>query len=121
MPKHLVFVEVENDKIIRIIKNKSDVWKLLPDRVRQVPKAYAVGEIRNQVFDRSKGQCEDCGRRITKVTGELHERIPKGNGGEVSLANCCFLCYYCHQSRPDAAHGNRRWHPAKFTTQKKEL
>lgn len=106
-------MEVENDKIVRIIKNKSDVWKLPPEKVQQVPKAYAVSEIRNQVFDRSHGHCDDCGRLVTKVTGEMHERVAKGKGGEVSLANCVFLCYGCHQQRPDSEHGNRRWQSAK--------
>lgn len=109
MAKQSVFVEVEDGKIIRILRTTAEAWRLPAERVQQWPRSEAVKAIREQVFDRSKGECEDCGRRVTKMTGEMHERIPKGKGGEVSLANSCFLCYYCHQGRKDSAHGDRRW------------
>lgn len=109
MPKQLVWVEVDGDRPIRILRNHLEVWKLPLEQVRQWPKSEAVKNIRDQVFDRCKGECEHCGKRVTKLTGELHEMIHKSLGGEVSLDNCRFLCHGCHQGRKDSEHGERRW------------
>ena len=85
-----------------------------------MPKAEAVGSIRRQVFERARNpltglvECENCGRIITWEFGEMHERVPKGNGGEVSLGNCEALCRECHTGSQDSAHGNRRWQTAKL-------
>ena len=114
MAKQLVFVEVEDGRIIRILRTTAQAWRLPAERVQQLAKSEAVKAIREQVVARSNGECEDCGRRITPVTGEMHERVPRGKGGEVSLANCCFLCYYCHQG-PNGEHGDRYWGGRKGT------
>lgn len=105
-----VFVEVDGvGNPIRIIRLTSDVWKMPSGKVRQWPKADAVRAIRDAVFARADGCCEFCGRRITKVTGEMHEKTPKGDGGEVSLENSVMLCHFCHTGRADSEHGTRRW------------
>lgn len=110
-----VFVEVnEQGQPIRILRNNLEVWKLSSDVVRQWPKSEAVREIRSQVFARANGECEYCGARITPVTGEMHEKLAKGNGGEVSLENSVALCHGCHTGRKDSEHGNRRFNSSKI-------
>lgn len=121
MSARLVFVEIdESEAILRILNNTRDAMALPAERVRQYPKAYAVKQIRDFVFNRSKDDdgiscCERCGRSLTEFTGHMHERHPKGervNGvyGEVSRDNSVFICANCHVIGPDSAHGNRRWH-----------
>ena len=103
---------------IRIFRDKS--WRDFPeDFVRIMDKRSAVGCIREQVYERSRGEagpeCERCGRTITWKTMEMNEIIPKGSGGEVSLSNCEALCHACHQGGPNSAHGNRRWQTSKLS------
>jgi 5-methylcytosine-specific restriction endonuclease McrA len=52
--------------------------------------------------------CEFCGNVITQGTGHMHEKLFKGNGGEVSLDNCVAICAACHIGK-DGEHGNRKW------------
>ena len=108
-----VYVEVVDGKIIRIIRPQSDVWKLDADQFDLVSHGHAVSEIRKQVFKRANGECELCGALITEQTGELHEMLPKGNGGEVSIANSKAICHGCHTGRWDSEHGDRRWNGRK--------
>jgi 5-methylcytosine-specific restriction endonuclease McrA len=103
---------------VRIFRDRQ--WRDFPSgQVVEMTKAEAVKSIREQVFERSRNpltglyECEKCGRIITWDTGEMNERIPKGSGGEVSIANCEALCHGCHQVGPDSAHGDRRWQTAK--------
>jgi len=107
--KQLVFVEIRESKIYRILRTNADAWRLPSETVQQWPRAEAVKTIRQQVFERSKGECEDCGKRITWDNGELNEIVPKSSGGEVSMENCNFICHACHQGRADSYHGDRRW------------
>lgn len=98
---------------IRIFRNKD--WRLLPEEeVAILTKQEAVGKIRQAVYHRSNSFCERCGRRITWDSLEMHETLPKGKGGEVSLENCEALCHQCHTGSPDSAHGDRRWQTAKI-------
>jgi 5-methylcytosine-specific restriction endonuclease McrA len=108
---------------IRIFRDRS--WRDLPaDQVQIMDRASAVYAIRVQVFDRAEAEggwneCERCGRLIGWNTFEMNEILPKGKGGgktggEVSVENCEALCKPCHQTGPDAAHSNRRWHTAKI-------
>lgn len=115
-----VRVQLGEDSLpIRIFKDRS--WRLLPShQVQLMDRARAVGIIRVQVFERAfneeinQFECERCGRVITPATGEMHEVVPKGSGGEVSLENSEAICRNCHTAGPDAAHAGRRWHPAKL-------
>jgi hypothetical protein len=117
MSKQLVFVEFDGQNIIRIIRKHIDVFKLPPERVQQVAKSVAVGEIRRQVVARANGECENCGKRILGGTGHMHEKLAKGKRGEdgdfgeVSVDNCCYLCYDCHIN---GEHGDRRFQSAKL-------
>ena len=118
-----VHVEIgPNGLPIRIFRTKD--WRDLPaDLVQIMDRSHAVGAIRAQVFDRAGGdspaggeihECERCGRTIRWETFELHETVPKGKHGEVSVANCAALCHNCHTGSPDSAHGSRRWKTAKI-------
>jgi 5-methylcytosine-specific restriction endonuclease McrA len=109
--------------VLRIFRNKE--WKDLPtESVRLMDRSEAVKAVRVQVFDRAFNEdteqieCERCGRKINWSTGEMNEVVPKGSGGEVSLANCEALCNRCHTGSPDSAHGNRRWQTAKLSSPK---
>ena len=119
MPSKIVRVQLDLDgKPIRIFRDKS--WRDLPEEfVQKMDKRAAVGCIREEVYERSRGLygpgCERCGRTIAWDTFEMNEIIPKGSGGEVSLENCEALCHACHQGGPDSAHGNRRWQTSKLS------
>jgi uncharacterized protein with PIN domain len=104
----LAFVELgEAGNVIRIFRTrKAAAASGVP--MLQMPRADAVHVIRQQVRKRAGGVCERCGEVISAVTGEMHENLPRGKGGEVSLENCEWLCHGCHQGRPDSAHGSRR-------------
>ena len=111
--------------VVRIFRDKT--WKDFPtESVRLMDRASAVKQIRVQVHDRSFNEdaghteCERCGRQISWLTFEMHETIPKGKGGEVSLDNCEALCHNCHTAGPDAAHADRKWQTAKLPSSPKE-
>lgn len=121
MKERIVFCEVdESEAVLRIFNNTRDALELPAERVRQYPRAYAVGQIREFVLarcltDEGYHACERCGCPVTGQTGHMHEHHAKGKRidgvyGEVSRDNCEFLCGGCHVWRPDSAHGNRRWH-----------
>lgn len=107
-----VWVELgEKSQVLRIFRNRCEALavSMQGDIITAlVEKADAVGNIRQQVFNRANWRCEHCGASLTYKTGQMHEKLPKGKGGEVSLENCMLLCYNCHQGRPDAEHGARR-------------
>lgn len=108
----LVTVEIDpySQLAIRIFRNKKDSYAAYPDNVKEMTKAEAVGQIRQQVIDRAtKGRticCEFCDAILTKDTGHMHEVKPKGDGGEVSLFNSRFICPECHLKEE---HGDRKW------------
>ncbi len=114
MAKQSIFVEIDpkTELPIRILKTMKAATDLPPERVRQMARSVAVGYIRSQVIDRAKRNgivfCEFCGDRINEFIGEMHEVLPKGNGGEVSLDNCRFLCNGCHTGKPDSEHERHR-------------
>ena len=58
---------------------------------------FAVADIRHQLFVRSEGFCERCGEPVTELSGEIHEKIHRGKGGEISLANSEFICNKAHR------------------------
>ena len=108
---------------VRIFRDRQ--WLNFPaGQVVEMTKAGAVGSIREQVFEFSRNpltglfECTNCGRIITYKSGEMHERVPRGKGGEQSLENCEALCRQCHTGSPDSAHGSRRWQMAKLSPTK---
>lgn len=107
----------EQGKVVRIFRTTREavLYRVkFPEFVKTMPKELAVGDLRRQVFDRARWACEWCGCVLTWSTGEMNEKIPRGNGGEQSLENCNLLCADCHRApKASSMHGNRRWHTAK--------
>lgn len=115
---HVCYVELDdNDKFVRIYR------KFPPPGVRSTTaeRCQAVAEIRLRVFERAGGRCEYCNAFINFRTGHMHEKIPKGRGGEVSLENCVAICARCHILRRDSEHGARRprFNESQFGSDKK--
>ncbi len=114
MGKQMVWVEIvpETGQILRILRTTFDAVRLPQERVRQVAKMVAVGDIRKQVIARDTRngfiECRFCGARLLPGTGHMHEQQAKGKGGEVSVENSVMLCASCHIGR-DGAHGDRFW------------
>ena len=115
MPSKVVLAEIDtHGDPIRIFRTVKAACKLPVEHVAEFPKALAVSVIRRKVFERAAGSCEYCGNPITPKTGHMHEELPKGKGGEVSVENGRAICYDCHLG-PNGAHGNRRWHTSKIS------
>lgn len=116
MSVKLVYVEIDpkTELPVRILRTNKDALALPAELVRQMAKSVAVGYIRKQVIDRARYKqfilCEFCGATINEFVGEMHEVVPKGKGGEVSLDNSRFICHDCHTGKPDSEHGDRGWH-----------
>lgn len=65
--------------------------------------------VRLQVLERAKGRCEfeevtlaftGIRRALKGCSGRadhVHHRKPRSRGGSNSLANCCALCWRCHE------------------------
>lgn len=112
-----VWVEFGSDgQAIRIFKSRRSAFegealtRLLDGKasIGEVEKKIATGQIRHQVWERAKGNCEFCGGTMLESTMHLHEKQHRGqfvNGksGEVSLMNSVGICFKCHQ----AAHSDR--------------
>jgi 5-methylcytosine-specific restriction endonuclease McrA len=112
MSRGRCFVELVDGNPIRVFRNGamarvSNAYN--EDRVREWPRIDAVRAIRTEVFKRANNQCERCGSRLTWNNGEMDEKIPRGQGGEISIENCWLLCHGCHQGHPNSKHGNRIW------------
>lgn len=106
----LVWVRIDQwDRPVCILKNLYIGAEDSYHYCKQMPRSEAVQMIRQAVFKRSDGECERCGTTITWKTMQMHERVHKSQGGEVSLSNCWALCHGCHQGRPDSEHGDRRF------------
>jgi 5-methylcytosine-specific restriction endonuclease McrA len=103
------WVEFDSVGPCRIFKNwHAAATSGIPlDRIREFPRRDAVSTIRQRVFERSHNTCDDCGTALTWNTAHMHEKIHRGNGGEVSLENSILVCYTCHM---DIEHGNRKLH-----------
>lgn len=110
----MVFVEIspETELPIRILKHWSHASQLDPDIVRHVARSVAVGYIRQQVFEKAKRgmiiKCEFCGNIITTGTGHMHEVLPRGKGGEISVDNGTAICSECHIGKT-GEHRDRYW------------
>lgn len=78
------------------------------DSVARVLRSFAVTEIRRAVWLRDNKTCTHCGKTVLWVVMNLHERIWRGRGGEISVANGTTLCYDCHMDSPVAGHGSRK-------------
>jgi hypothetical protein len=72
----------------------------------EIPYHLAIKQIRQQVWNRQNGLCLRCPNLITWAGFHLHEKIHRGQGGEVSLDNSYGLCASCHIGLR-GAHKNR--------------
>lgn len=98
---------------IRIFTSKSVMFPLVTSISRgggytfQMERKAAISGIRAQVFVRCQDHCELCGAFVTENgpdhKGDLHERVWRGDGGEISLENSIFVCRRCHNK----AHSGR--------------
>jgi 5-methylcytosine-specific restriction protein A len=70
-------------------------------------------KVKVAAFERAKGLCEICTRKL--YTGDINydHRIPDQSGGDASLDNCQVLCRACHGTKtsksdiPSIAKGRR--------------
>lgn len=67
-----------------------------------------VCALRGRVFERDRGICQGCGRYTRWSDGQMHHRIPRGRGGEDSVANCEWRCRTCHEQLHGAPQFRRR-------------
>ena len=101
-----VFVQLVDGKIIRIFRRPAAARTTEGD-IREYPRKDAVEAIRRQVFEKSGGNCRDCGKIITWKF-HMDEEIPRSEGGEISIFNSVALCAACHILRDDSKHGKTR-------------
>jgi hypothetical protein len=73
----------------------------------EMDRAEAVGMIRHDLFIKQKARCIACNKIVTEEQAHMHERVHRGQGGNISIDNSEILCSTCHIG-PDGAHGNRR-------------
>jgi len=98
---HTVWVELSPEGLpVRIFKSVRSAWTQASQggfRIAQMTHQTAVQHIRHQIFVRSKGFCEECGSVITESSMEMHERLWRGKGGEISLENSIAACKGSHK------------------------
>lgn len=103
-----VWVETEADgSAIRIFKNQkvavaAGIVATFMDR------NSAVTAIRRKIWNRDRHTCTHCGDLVSWFVMNMHERIWRGRGGEISVSNGTTLCYNCHQHDDVAGHGTRQ-------------
>lgn len=58
-------------------------------------------KVRNQVFDRAAGHCENkaCRAALKPGEGEYDHVLPAAFGGEATVANCMLICRACHKAK----------------------
>jgi len=102
-----VFVEYDADgQICRIFRHTrnavlSAAWE--SKNVAEYARKDAIGIIRKRVFDLAEGICKYCGKYCNWDTGHMHEEVPRGQGGEISIYNSVWSCGKCHSDQ----HGDR--------------
>jgi hypothetical protein len=109
MPR-MVWCEVGLDgRAVRIFKNRrAAVECSIPLGGAYLLRASAVSDIRRQIWERDKKKCVHCGNTVPYGVFEMHERVWRGRGGEVSVENGVTLCSADHQNDKVAGHGTRQ-------------
>jgi 5-methylcytosine-specific restriction endonuclease McrA len=110
-----VEIHPETEQVLRIFRNAKAALSFDSSVIREMPRSAAVETIRRQVFEKYDYRCKDCGKFLVWErgqwnSGEMHEEVPRGKGGEISVTNSVLLCRGCHTQNEDSAHGNRRLH-----------
>lgn len=118
MPQ-MVWAEFESDgRAVRIFKTRKLAMLLMTPivRVAHVLRSVAVTDIRLKIWHRDKKKCTHCGQDVSWGVMEMHERLWRGRGGEISVDNGTTLCYDCHQHDDVAGHGKRqvKWSKAEL-------
>lgn len=99
----MVEINPETNRVVRIFKYPAAALFLDPAIIRELPRKEAVEDVRKQVFEASGGECRNCGRVIS-WSFHMHEVLPRGNSGEISVLNSVALCADCHLN---GEHGKR--------------
>jgi len=103
----MCWAEIGSDGFaVRIIKNFKHVG--VAPMTEFMLRATAVSEIRRKIWLRDGKRCTHCGVVVTWGAMELHERLWRGRGGDVSVSNGTTLCRSCHADSPVAGHGSRK-------------
>lgn len=97
-----VALDVAESCAIQIFKSKRAAFDS-GFTIQNVRYMFAVKSIRHQIWRRSRGYCELCGDFVLESSGQMHEQIHRGQGGDISLANSIFICPTCHRR----AHADR--------------
>lgn len=75
----------------------------------EFPRAAAVKTIRRVIFERDNYTCTNCGdSSLNWDSGHMHEKLHRGQGGNISVANGITLCYRCHLLDEEMGHGKRQ-------------
>lgn len=100
---------------IRVFKSRKLMVMAMPYMedgcTKEMDRAEAVKQIREQVFSIQAGRCADCNGIVFWKTMHLHEKLHRGQfekenvdnhleiekSGEISLANSIALCAECHR------------------------
>jgi hypothetical protein len=96
--RNRVYVEIDpaTQLPVRILKGLRGWFDLPVERQGEWPKKDATEAVRRQVWIRAGKNCDKCGKPISWQLMHLHERVPRSQGGEVSVENGWALCYDCH-------------------------
>lgn len=92
---------------VRIFRTRKAAYAFGLQWIASWWRSDAVKSIRHQLWIRSKGECEMCGRDITEQNSEMHEKLHRGKGGEISFENSILICHPCH--RHEHRDRNPRW------------
>src|ERR1035437_3756586 len=104
----LVWVELNDAGCpTRIFRSRKAAHDFGENWVVERNRTEAVASIRKQIFYRSHGYCEICGALVLETSGHMHEQVPRGKGGEISLENSIFICPKCHAR--EHSDRNPRW------------
>lgn len=102
----------ENDEPVEIFSSFSQAihpmltGKSLHLSLVMMVRSVAVKHIRSHVYARARGRCEKCNETLTPNTAHMDEKVSRGEGGNISLANSWILCSTCHIG-PTGEHSNR--------------
>lgn len=82
-------------------------WKLTDDSWKEWREGLSVAETRKFIWMYQRGHCISCDNFVTEEQAHMHEILPRGKGGKISLDNSEILCYDCHLNRETFGHGKR--------------
>jgi 5-methylcytosine-specific restriction endonuclease McrA len=78
------------------IKKRKKRARVLWRSGRVILDAKGMAELREQVYERSLGRCENCGVPTYYQSGHLHHVKHRSAGGSDTLENSLWLCVDCH-------------------------